>query len=81
MFWVYILQSQTTGRYYIGYTANLEDRLSRHNRGLTQTTRKLKGPWSIVYKESFANKTDALKREKYIKRWKDRKFLEKLING
>jgi len=81
MFWVYILRSQTTGKYYTGYTSNLKDRLSRHNRGLSKTTRRLKGPWEIVYTECFETKTEALKREIQIKRWKDRKLIEKLIDS
>ena len=81
MFWVYILQSQTSGRYYIGYTSNLQNRLSKHNRGLTPTTRRLKGPWEIVYTETFKTKSEAIKREKQLKRWKDKNRIERLINS
>jgi GIY-YIG catalytic domain len=45
MYWTYILQSQTTGQYYIGYTADLADRLRRNNQGLTRTTRRRKEPF------------------------------------
>jgi predicted GIY-YIG superfamily endonuclease len=34
-----------------------------------------------MYQEIFDNKTDALKREAYIKKQKSRKFIEKLIAG
>jgi predicted GIY-YIG superfamily endonuclease len=30
-FWVYILQSQSTGRYYCGYSSDPERRLRQHN--------------------------------------------------
>ena len=30
-YWVYILQSESTGRYYVGQTHNLADRLVCHN--------------------------------------------------
>ncbi len=30
-YWVYILQSETSGRYYIGHTDNLARRLTEHN--------------------------------------------------
>jgi putative endonuclease len=32
MFTVYILQSQSLNRYYVGYTNDLERRLTEHNR-------------------------------------------------
>ena len=81
MFWIYILESQTTGKYYTGYTSNLINRLSKHNRGLSPTTRRLKGPWKIIHTESFETKTEAIKRERQIKKWKDRKLIEKLIDS
>ncbi|NLA41614.1 MAG: GIY-YIG nuclease family protein [Smithella sp.] len=31
MFYVYILQSETSGRYYIGQTDSLDRRLAEHN--------------------------------------------------
>ena len=39
-YWVYIMQSQSTDRYYCGYSDNVERRVSQHNdpgyRGLEQ---------------------------------------------
>ena len=81
MFWVYILESQTTGQYYIGYTSNLTDRIRRHNQGLTQTTRRGKGPWQLVYQEEFFNKTEAIKRERQIKDWRDKNRIKRLIDS
>ena len=81
MYWVYILESQATGQYYIGYTADLDDRIRRHNQGLTQTTRRRRGPWVLVYQEVFSIKTEAIKRERQIKKWKDRDKIERLINS
>jgi putative endonuclease len=65
---VYILQSQTKGVYYKGYTSNLEKRLWEHNNGLSRYTRE-KGPWKLVFTKSFANKKDALIFEKRIKKF------------
>jgi putative endonuclease len=36
-------------------------------------------PWEIVYYEKFDNKSEALKRERNIKRKKSRKYIEDLI--
>ncbi|MBI9062488.1 MAG: GIY-YIG nuclease family protein, partial [Marinilabiliaceae bacterium] len=32
-YFVYILQSQRSGKYYCGQTNNVSDRLQRHNKG------------------------------------------------
>ena len=80
MFTVYILKSSKTDKYYIGYTANIEDRVEQHNSGSTPSTRS--GiPWTLVYTETFDNKTDAIKRENEIKRKKSRKYIEYLIGS
>jgi len=75
----YILYSESKDKYYVGYTANIESRLEKHNSGGTASTRSGR-PWKIVYKECFDNKTDAIKRENAIKKKKSRKFIEYLIN-
>lgn len=78
MHFVYILQSEFDGTFYIGYTANIERRLLEHNRGKLHFTRSKK-PWIIVHVEEFIAKSDAMRREKEIKRKKSRKYVESLI--
>jgi putative endonuclease len=77
-YYTYILYSQSRDRYYIGSTANPEQRLIRHNAGATPST-KTGRPWVIVHTEVFDSKTEALKRENYLKRMKSRSFIENLI--
>lgn len=78
MFYIYILQSQKDSSFYIGFTENLNQRLEKHNSSTSGYT-STKKPWIIVYSESFENKTDALKREIFIKNQKSRDFIKKLI--
>ncbi|WP_410796303.1 GIY-YIG nuclease family protein [Maribellus sp. CM-23] len=79
-YFVYILQSEQDRSYYIGFTSNLEIRLEYHNSGKSRyTSRKL--PWRIVYSESYATKSDALKREKFLKQQRNRAFYERLIKS
>ncbi|MDO8625854.1 MAG: GIY-YIG nuclease family protein [Candidatus Magasanikbacteria bacterium] len=78
MYTVYIIQSEKTGKYYIGFTSNIEDRLSHHNSGANRSTRG-KGPWHMVYNEIFEDKTLAWKREQQIKRYKGGKAFKKLL--
>ena len=79
-YYVYILHSDSIQKYYIGSTADVEKRVAEHNSavgGFTCTGR----PWKLVHSEIFAVKTEALRREKYLKRMKSAKFLRSLINN
>ncbi|WP_425440821.1 GIY-YIG nuclease family protein [Paralabilibaculum antarcticum] len=78
MFFVYIIQSKTNFSYYIGYSGNLERRLIYHNSGRSRYTSK-NTPWKLIYFEKFDSKSDAIKREIFIKRQKSRVFIEELI--
>ncbi len=78
-FYVYILQSEKDGSYYKGYTDNPALRLTRHNNGESTYTRT-KLPWKIVYLEIYANKTEALKRERALKKYSHRQ-IEQLIGS
>ena len=78
MFYTYILHSEKSGRYYIGHTESLNERLNRHNSGKVTAT-KNKGPWSIKYYETYPTKAEANSRELYIKSMKSRVYIDKLI--
>ncbi len=80
MFTVYILQSQKTKSFYTGFTSDLQRRLRFHNMGLSTWTRR--GiPWKLVYSEKFNSKKEAIKRENFLKKQKNRNFYEKLISS
>ena len=80
MFIVYILYSKSLDRYYTGHTANIQDRLLRHNNGRSKAT-KTGVPWIIVYTEMFNTKSGAYKRELDVKSKKSRAYIETLIAG
>ena len=79
MFYLYILKSNKNGKYYVGSTHDLENRLKQHNYGKIKSTKSLV-PLKIVYTERYSTNTDARKRELYIKRRKSRKYIDSLIN-
>lgn len=66
MYYVYVLKSKKDGQFYVGYTANLKNRLEMHNKGKVEST-KHRRPFELVYYEACLNKEDALHREKYLK--------------
>ncbi len=76
MFWAYILQNPA-GRFYIGHTDNLENRVKNHNRTdkmAGKFTRK-NGPWSLVWSELHATRAAAMEREREIKNWKSARLI------
>jgi putative endonuclease len=76
----YILRSQSSGRYYVGSTSDLERRVSEHLRSHSLATRG-RGPWMVVYKEKFPSLLEARRRELQIKRWKSARLISELIEG
>ncbi|WP_051473879.1 GIY-YIG nuclease family protein [Aquimarina macrocephali] len=77
---VYIIQSLKDDSFYIGYSANIEERISKHNNGNSRYTSK-KIPWRLVYTEEFSSKSDAIKRERFLKKQKNRNFYLRLIQN
>ncbi len=76
-FTVYIILC-SEGRYYIGYTSNLEMRIKQHNNKESCWTSRY-NDWRLVYTESYKTKTDALKREKYLKSLKNGNEFKKIL--
>jgi putative endonuclease len=80
MYYIYILYSTSSDRYYVGYSSDLSTRLAKHNAGATRSTKPYR-PWEMVYSESFETKSEALRREKQIKNYKSRNYIEGLISS
>ncbi len=76
-YWVYILRNESTGRFYVGHTNDLEDRIRRHNEGRSEATRT-GGSWKLVYQEEFPTRQGAVARERAIKQPKSRNYIEAL---
>jgi putative endonuclease len=77
-YFVYILQSESSGRFYCGYTNNLERRLHQHNDPAycsTKTTKNFSGPWKIIKTEIFSSTSEAMKQERAIKKRGIRRYL------
>lgn len=83
MYHVYVIQSTTTGKIYIGQTADIEKRLDRHNGILSSKqgsyTKVNQGIWKLVYKEDYGTRKEVLEREKYLKSHIGRDWLRNTI--
>jgi putative endonuclease len=66
MYTLYILHSESIGKYYVGYTNDLPRRLTEYNRKKGKFT-DVGIPWILVYSETFKSR-------------KSRQFIEELIS-
>jgi len=80
-FTVYILYSPKLDRYYVGYTSlSIEERIKKHlsnHKGYTGLAKD----WNVVFIEVYETKDQAMRREKEIKSWRNRKKIEELITN
>jgi putative endonuclease len=76
--YAYVIQSELTGHFYIGSAVNLVSRIADHNAGNTAYTKNQR-PWKLVYSEEYMNLSDARKREREIKTWKNRTYMIKTL--
>jgi putative endonuclease len=80
MFYVYLLQTDVDASFYVGFTENPEQRLIQHNNGESMYTRR-KTPWKMVYIENYNSKSEALKREKFLKKQRNKDFYQRLVKS
>ena len=81
LMWVYILRSESTGRYYCGQTIDVDRRIRQHNDPdyrLSKTTKKLEGPWKLVWSQACRDRSEAMGLENSIKRRGIGRFLNDL---
>jgi putative endonuclease len=77
-YYVYVIKSKEDF-IYKGMTDNLERRLVEHNNKALSFWTKRGTDWKLIYNEEFDNKTEALKREKWLKTGVGREYLKKVL--
>jgi putative endonuclease len=81
MYYLYILVSEASGKYYIGVTEDFNRRIVEHNTTDRNTYTSKNRPWKIaVVFECGSNFGEARRIENFIKRQKSKILLEKMIN-
>ncbi len=82
MYAVYALYNKQADRIYIGQTKDLEQRVHQHNlKKGRHFTAQFQGKWELIYTESVATRSEALKREKQLKSFRGRQFITSYIPG
>jgi len=77
-YYVYILKSEKFDKYYIGSTEDLKNRLEFHNSSRARYTRRYQ-PWVLLHYEEYETRSDAVRREREMKSYKNvKKLIERL---
>lgn len=77
---VYALYNRDCKKIYIGQTADLDKRIAEHNEKMgNHFTAKVQGEWELIYTESVATRSEALKREKQLKSFRGREYIKTYI--
>ncbi len=81
-YYLYILYSKASDLYYVGYTSDYVRRLEEHNSLSFGTFTSKHRPWSLeaVFSCGFIE-PDAICLERFIKRQKSRKLIERIVQG
>ncbi|MFD0976056.1 GIY-YIG nuclease family protein [Salinimicrobium gaetbulicola] len=74
---VYILFSEKSSRYYVGQTADIEERLKRHNSGRVNST-KYGIPWKVVLLKEVSERSEAMVLEQKIKKRGAKRYIDDL---
>lgn len=79
-YFTYVLQSKIDGKFYTGYTSDLEKRVYAHNSGKVCSTKK-RIPFELIYFEYCRNINDALHREKYLKTTYGKRYIKNRLKN
>ena len=79
MYYVYLLECADDESWYIGYSANLKQRVERHQKRDGARTTRRKGSWHLIYYEAYKNELDAKGRERFLKSGSGHKYLKKQL--
>jgi putative endonuclease len=77
-YYTYVLKCEKTNTFYTGCTNNLKQRMEQHKKGEVYHT-KHRLPVKLVYFEGCLNKSDAFRRERYLKTGMGKRYIKNRI--
>ena len=78
-YYTYILTNKRNGTFYVGITNNLSRRVYEHKSGLVKGFTQKYKVHRLVYYENYEDVTEAINREKQLKKW-NRSWKDELID-
>ncbi len=79
-FYVYVLKSDSDGKFYTGCTNDLRKRFNQHRKGQVKSTEE-RLPLKLIYYEMCTNQSDAYNREKYLKTGMGKRYIKNRLKG
>jgi putative endonuclease len=79
-YYTYLLKSEKDGKFYVGYTKDLNVRFEQHQKGLVTST-KHRLPFKLIYFEACLSQKDAILREKYLKTYYGKMHIAKRLKS
>ena len=77
-YFVYVISSEATNKFYVGMSADPQARLKQDNAGHSQFTKGFR-PWKLVYFEFAGTRENARKLEKYYKTGTGRNHWKRIL--
>jgi putative endonuclease len=77
--YVYVLQSERDGLFYVGMTGDLRRRFLQHQRGQNASTAE-RLPVRLIFYEAYPSESDARRRERYLKTTKGKATLRAMLS-
>jgi putative endonuclease len=82
MFYLYIIHSSSSEKFYVGHSENPWERILQHNEDSSDKYTGKYQNWELkAFFQVSENKEDALSIEKFIKRQKTKKLVQKLVDS
>ena len=78
--YVYLLKSDSDGKFYVGCTSDLRRRIRDHNAGKSFAT-KGRRPFQLIYYEAHPNQKDAEARELFFKSGWGRQYIQRVLRN
>ena len=79
MWYVYVLYSVASRKSYVGFSNDVDRRLFEHNVSETKGFTLRYRPWTLIRKEEYLSKHDAIEREKILKTGRGRDEIKVFI--
>ncbi len=80
MYFVYVIYSISRGTRYVGSAEDVVQRVSEHNAGRCRYTSGRR-PWELIYTEEYSARSDAMRRERFLKSGQGREFLRQILKS
>ena len=77
-YFTYVLKNQRDSIRYVGSGEDANERLRRHNKGDYKFTKGHR-PWELVHQEEYSTRSEAMRREKFLKSGQGRKWLDEIL--